>query len=562
MALEGRLRIGVLSDGDVLQRWQVDALEHLRALPGVDLVVWIAPPANGAHAAPGPKGRSQAWRTFLYRRYRSRLFRPAAMQEMDVRERFGDLPRLACAPQAEGVRTRFLPEDLAAIGAYAPDVLLRFGYGILDGDILDLPTHGVWSFHHGDEMKYRGGPPGLWEIMNGDPLTGAVLQRLTRKLDGGHILKKGWFATVDHSLAETVDTVLSHTSIWPAQVCRALLDGDTEAAVGQQSTTEAPLYRYPRNLEFLRFLRIQARNKLRFHRTQINVHEEWNIGILYAPITSLLDEQPNLNVRWLPAPGKGFYRADPFGYVAADGRLNVLYEKMDHQRGRAEISRLRPKRDNVLKRSRTMLEDDTHLSYPFVLPHEGRVLVVPESCAKGRVEMFQLNAANDGFEAVGTLLEEPVVDPTLFQHEGRWWLFGTLPPLSNVALHAWYADRPEGPYRPHAMNPLKFDLRSARPGGTPFVHQGRLYRPSQDSTLTYGHRIVINEVLELSPTTFREVLVKHIGPIKGSVYDKGMHTISAVGEITLVDGKRFISDKDQRARVRAGKLRSLKGRRS
>ena len=68
-----------------------------------------------------------------------------------------------------------------------PDVLVRFGFGIVKGPMLDLPTHGVWGFHHGDEEKFRGGPPGFWEIMHDDPVTGAVLQRLTEKLDAGRI---------------------------------------------------------------------------------------------------------------------------------------------------------------------------------------------------------------------------------------------------------------------------------------------------------------------------------------------------------------------------------------
>ncbi|MBL0046216.1 MAG: hypothetical protein IPP33_18030 [Flavobacteriales bacterium] len=42
-------------------------------------------------------------------------------------------------------------------------------------------------------------------------------------------------------------------------------------------------------------------------------------------------------------------------------------------------------------------------------------------------------------------------------------------------------------------------------------------------------------VTELTPTTFREEWVKNIGPLKGSVWNAGLHTISAVGEQTLVE---------------------------
>ena len=201
------------------------------------------------------------------------------------------------------------------------------------------------------------------------------------------------------------------------------------------------------------------------------------------------------------------------------------------------------------------------MSYPFVIEHEGKIHVVPESAASGKVELYELSSDGERLERVCTLLEEAVFDPTVFQHEGRWWLFGTVPPLSNVTLHAWYSDRLEGPWTPHALNPVKQDVRSARPGGTPFRHNGELYRPAQDSEVTYGHRIAINRILELSPTAFREETVKHIGPLKGTAYNQGMHTLSAVGEFTLVDGKRFIHLQEHEKQLRKEKLEKLKRRR-
>lgn len=68
------------------------------------------------------------------------------------------------------------------------DCALHLGIGILTGEILTAPKMGVWGFHHGDIRKYRGGPPGLWEYLNGDRYAGVTLQRYTESLDGGTIL--------------------------------------------------------------------------------------------------------------------------------------------------------------------------------------------------------------------------------------------------------------------------------------------------------------------------------------------------------------------------------------
>jgi hypothetical protein len=161
-------------------------------------------------------------------------------------------------------------------------------------------------------------------------------------------------------------------------------------------------------------------------------------------------------------------------------------------------------------------------------------------------------------EPLGVLLDEPLYDPTLFEHEGRWWMFGTLAPLTNVALQIYYSDTFEGPYRPHVLNPVKFDIRSSRPAGTPFIHDGQLWRPAQDSSRTYGGRIAFNRILELTPETFREETVRYFGPVMGSTYDKGLHTVVQVGDVTLIDGKRFVTVKQRKAMVKKRKLDKLK----
>jgi folate-dependent phosphoribosylglycinamide formyltransferase PurN len=549
------LRVGLLCNGSTFQEWQALALRHVRAVPGVELVVVVE---NAGPPPAGLRNRLLHWNQFLYRQFRKRWFKPAAMNEVDLTGELGKVPRILCTPERHGVREHVPPEVLEQLRRHRPDVLLRFGFNILSGEILTLAPHGVWSFHHGDEEHFRGGPPGFWEILKGAPVTGAILQRLTEKLDGGMVLRKGWFATIDHSLEETVDTVLRHTAIWPAQVMRAILDGDTRASVGASTTSPGRLYSYPGNITFLKGLWKLLRNKIRFHQRELQEHEEWNIGVLYQPISAFLEQGSSMNVRWLPAPAPDNFRADPFGYMTSDGTLNVLYEKFDHATDRGEISRVRPRKDNVLKRSRIMLQGSGHLSYPYVVQQADAVHVVPESADSGKVVLHRVNADNDAIEPVATLLEEALFDPTLFQHNGRWWLFGTAPPLSNVALYAYHSATLEGPYQPHALNPIKLDIRSARPAGTPFVKDGRLYRPAQDSSITYGGRIALNEILELSPTRFAEHTVKHIEPIASCPWDKGIHTIAAVGDITLIDGKRFVTVAKRKSKVKQRKLDRLK----
>jgi len=85
--------------------------------------------------------------------------------------------------------------DATAILEHDIDLLIRGGFGILRGDILNVTRFGVWSFHHGDNLRNRGGPAGFWESMQRWPETGSVLQILTEDLDNGAILYRSFSCT-------------------------------------------------------------------------------------------------------------------------------------------------------------------------------------------------------------------------------------------------------------------------------------------------------------------------------------------------------------------------------
>ena len=183
--------------------------------------------------------------------------------------------------------------------------------------------------------------------------------------------------------------------------------------------------------------------------------------------------------------------------------------------------------------------------------------VIPESAAEGNVSLYRVNDANEGLDFIKILLDEPLFDPTVFQHDGRWWLMGTKAPLTNVTLYAYWSNDLEGPYTAHTLNPIKFDIRSARPGGTPFQKGNELWRPAQDSSKTYGGRIAMNRVLVLTPDQFKEETVSYVEPFKNTHYGQGVHTISAIGDMTLVDGKRYVTVPERKKAIRTRKLQKL-----
>jgi len=126
----------------------------------------------------------------IYMRYFVEPYCDAISKE-DVSSLVNGVPRQECHVRLKGKFSEyFSEEDIAAIRSYELDFILRSGFNIIRGEILSVPRYGVWSFHHDDIEKYRGGPPAFWEIFYGDSKTGVTLQRLTDRLDGGVVLKR------------------------------------------------------------------------------------------------------------------------------------------------------------------------------------------------------------------------------------------------------------------------------------------------------------------------------------------------------------------------------------
>jgi len=264
---------------------------------------------------------------------------------------------------------------------------------------------------------------------------------------------------------------------------------------------------------------------------------QWNVGIVDAPIHRFVDESFEPRVRWHRHPRRGHFLADPFGLPDAPAS-EWLVESYDYSSGRGVISVVDPHRQEAAKQS--VLPVDTHASYPYLLRHRGQVYCVPQIDAARGIRIFRSVRYPDEWEDAGVLVADVIArDATVFEHNDRWWLAYTDASAALTDLYVWWADDLFGSWHPHAANPVKIDARSARPAGTPFVHGGHLYRPAQDCSSAYGAAVAICRVEVLTPTEFREEVVRVVRALPGA-YRHGTHTLASVDGATLVDGKRLV----------------------
>lgn len=174
-----------------------------------------------------------------------------------------------------------------------------------------------------------------------------------------------------------------------------------------------------------------------------------------------------------------------------------------------------------------------------MIEYDSEIFCVPESYQANEIALYKAENFPKKWSKVKTLVEGiEGVDATLFQYQQQWWLTFTKRENSSLNLFIYWSKELTGPWKPHLNNPVKADIRSSRPAGTPFVHKKTLYRPAQDYSRTTEGNIIINKVITLTKDEFEEKPETYIETFPS--YPDAVHTISAIGNKTLVDGRRDI----------------------
>jgi hypothetical protein len=387
-------------------------------------------------------------------------------------------------------------------------------------------SHGVWVLGVGEHCCLDLEPALLENFAARERAVPAVLARWTTPAGRAEVLISGKLRA-RRTWRRHLDSNLSAIAQWHA-LARKRIERDTlptgpgiEPRVGAHRAST------------LRLLTATARNLFDLA-TDLFKLDMWNIAVYRGgSARDVFDPQFMDKVSWLPPEDGLRFRADPFGFRRDDGTVVVLCEWYDYRVGKGVIARL------VDDRPSTAQELPVHAAYPYLFEYEGKRYCAPEQSESGVVQIFALHESSLSLVDPRPVLPNvPLVDGTLFAFEGLYWLLGTRADDDyNVRLFAWHSDSPFGPWKPHACNPVKFDITGARPAGTPFWLDGALIRPAQDCSQTYGGAVVLNRITALTPTRFAEEPVGRIVPDPRGRYHHGVHTVCVSDGLILVDGK-------------------------
>jgi hypothetical protein len=534
------LRLALLLDSFRQPAWVHRTISTLLVSKAAEITVVVIeegspqPPRRGVrHFAGALKHLSFE----IYRRLDAYWFkdrRPDPFAETDLH------PLLATVPRGTPSETRDV------------DVALRFG-----SQPRPLPSSlharfGVWSYTGGSQSNLYDDPhaPGFWEVLTGDPVTRSALQIDGASPENTRVIYQSFASTSTLSAWKNRRELYWKTAAFVQRKLRELAEFGPEALA--QSTEESPSRHSgaPRNLQMLRYLPGLAGRYLATQLAAKTAFDQWFLAYTFSPRAHSEEQVPNTHLREFKRliPPKDRMWADPFPIVHR-GQYFVFLEELLFARNKGHISVMGFDGGGAPGRPELVLETANHLSYPFLLQWKGETFLVPESARAGdrpdvqgrrSVPVFRARSFPGDWVQETEMLEGlEVFDPTLAEIEGVWWLFCTQAEASASAwdeLYLFHGPTPFGPWTPHRRNPVKSDVRSARPAGCLYRHRREWFRPAQNCSVRYGYAITINRIERLTPTEYAESPVLSILP-DWAPNLIGTHTLNAAGRLTVADGR-------------------------
>ena len=464
---------------------------------------------------------------------------PDAFAESDEREQVRRIPHLGLIPANEQVAAS--SDSIEQIRAFDIDVFIALETGLLHEDILNAAKYGTWSVVHTTDGIGSSGAPGFWEVFHNVPVTRSTLRLLSESPDDRKVIGRTCSATCTVSLRRNVNDLYWKASFQIPRKLEELYllgpEGFFEKLATNYGhapdTPNLPLTMPRLSDEIVLVSRIFWRiysNRIR----NFFVSSQWILLFDFRNEFSLSSS----GFKKIVPPRDRFW-ADPHVLIK-NQRYHVFIEELQYRQKKGHISVMEMEGNGTHTVPHLVLEEPYHLSNPFVFEHDERTFMIPESAKNRTVDLYRCVSFPDKWERCETLLRDVhAVDTTVFFHQGKWWLFTNIREhvsgASDEYLFLFYSNVLQGgQWKAHPRNPIVSDVTRARPAGSIFEHDGKLYRPAQDCSIRYGYGIRVQEILEMSESEYIEQQVAFIEPRRDEKII-ATHTFSKADRLVFSD---------------------------
>ena len=540
-----KLRIGILLDSSHLPAWAVVMLEQIKD-SHYGLISLVILNHSQGDKLRGKSIKNIRWDVFIYTLYRMIdalvfKYKPDAFKTKDASALLSGSPVIKVIPNESKKSDHFNNEDIEKINSYKLDVLVQLGFRRLSGKILRSAKYGVWAYFFGENPAHIGDLAGLWEVLYAQPATESNLQILEEDRDQGKVIYRSYAATHVSSVNKSLNPNLwKSLSFLPRRLedLYALREEKFFQKVESQNINASPPsekhYNVPHNRVILiPLLKHFTRGVVR-KISELFFNKQW---ILLFNLNK--EDSTSFHKYHKIIPPKDRQWADPF-VIHKNGKYYIFIEEYLNNTGKGFISVFVLDENGQYSKPVKIIDKPYHLSYPFVFEWGGEFYMIPESFQNKSIEMYKCSKFPDQWELHKILMEDVVaVDPTLFFHDQRWWLFAGVRENDGATLSEelflFYTDSLfSDDWTPHPLNPIISDVRNARPAGKFFQKNGNIYRPSQNCSIRYGYGLKINQVLILNECEYKEKEIYSFEPN----WDQniiGLHSFNREDDLTVID---------------------------
>lgn len=502
-----RLRLGIRDEGQPWPAWAGEVMS--KVLADTRIEVW---------RMPGGTVKAKPVRRCLVQRWFDRFDRRRLRSWLETRG-IEQLPPLVI--------------DLPAWPGVEPDIIWHLGE--LDSGFFEAPPLGVWHYRPQDAMR---------EVFEGESISTTRL--MARLADGDHLL--GTAEARVHSSSPAI------TAFQRDEAGARLMMDALERLLGGQWSATALAQRHPlmqeargsrlaSNITLGCWLLSRWIPRVLAAKRAPRALDQWTVGLVQREPDAAPGEIRLDQIAWLTPPSDAFV-ADPFLWQH-EGQWYVFAEVMPFATGKGHLAVFTWSASEGFGPLETVLCEETHLSYPFLFEHEGRLYLIPERYNGGELCAYECVEFPHHWRLARVVKAGlRCADATLLRHEGRWWLFYTAVHggASEDSLYACYGDTPFGPWTAHPLNPLRSGLRGSRmAGGFIGLKDGRLLRPGQDASARYGGATILHEVDMLTPDHYQEHECAVIDPTRFSPpWNERCHTWNEHAGLIALDACRTL----------------------
>ena len=243
------------------------------------------------------------------------------------------------------------------------------------------------------------------------------------------------------------------------------------------------------------------------------------------------------NIKWLKYENyKKDWIADPFVYKVEDDVMTIFAEQMDSSTEKGKLVKIDislPKMEILT--INTMLELDTHLSFPIFLKYDDQTYVYPENYQSGALKIYKYNDKSGLLENPEVLINEPLLDAQIFEKDDYFYVMGVKYDSGTMDdtrhLYVWRSPSLFGQYT--LLQVIHSEDNSERGAGKIFKYNDEYYRPVQDCNGDYGRKVIFKKLTFKDDKITETTVGSYLPSYK---YPEGLHTFNEYNNFEIIDG--------------------------